>query len=142
MDQTAVQWLSRPYQIAKVIRRKRETIEELRNSLLPAGIRYDRDRVQTSPEDPILRVESRIDELEREVESLIAERAQSIADVSYAIESLDDERTKQVAHCRYVKQMQIRAIASTLYMDDATVYRHLKSTKKQVNEMLRGRARF
>lgn len=125
-----------------MIRRKRDTIEELRNSLLPAGIRYDRDRVQTSPDDPILRVEARIDELEREVEELIKSRAQSIAEVADAIEGLDDERTKQVAHCRYVKQMQISAIAMVLYMDDSTVYRHLQSTKRQINERLRGHARF
>ncbi len=44
----------------------RRHIEELRYSLLPSGIRYDKDKVQTSPMDQMLEVLSEIDRYERE----------------------------------------------------------------------------
>ena len=44
----------------------RRHIEELRYSLLPSGIRYDKDKVQTSPIDQMLEVLSEIDRYERE----------------------------------------------------------------------------
>lgn len=124
-----------------MIRRKRDTIEELRNSLLPAGIRYDVDKVQTSPEDSILRVEARIDEIERDVQLLIVERAEALADVAQTIEGLDDELVRQVTHCRFVKGMQVSAISSVLYCAERTVYRCLRSAKRQINSMLIDRDR-
>lgn len=44
----------------------RRHIEELRYSLLPSGIRYDKDKIQTSPMDQMLEVLSEIDRYERE----------------------------------------------------------------------------
>lgn len=44
----------------------RRHIEELRYSLLPSGIRYDKDKVQTSPMDQMLEALSEIDHYERE----------------------------------------------------------------------------
>ena len=44
----------------------RRHIEELRYCLLPSGIRYDKDKVQTSPMDQMLEVLSEIDRYERE----------------------------------------------------------------------------
>lgn len=53
----------------------RRHIEELRYSLLPSGIRYDKDKIQTSPMDQMLEALSEIDHYERErlkvVETLI-----------------------------------------------------------------------
>lgn len=43
----------------------RRHIEELRLSLLPSGIRYDKDKVQTSPLDQMLEALSEIDHYER-----------------------------------------------------------------------------
>lgn len=44
----------------------RRHIEELRYSLLPSGIRYDKDKIQTSPMDQMLEALSEIDHYERE----------------------------------------------------------------------------
>ena len=46
------------------IRQLEERIEELRMSLLPSAIRYDKPQIQTSPEDPMLKIEAEISELE------------------------------------------------------------------------------
>ncbi len=46
------------------IRQYEERITELRMSLLPGAIRYDKPNVQTSPDDQMLKIEARIDEIE------------------------------------------------------------------------------
>ena len=44
-----------------------ERVEALRLSLLPCGIRYDRDKVQNTPSDQMTEVMAKIDEAEREL---------------------------------------------------------------------------
>ena len=44
-----------------------ERVEALRLSLLPCGIRYDRDKVQNSPSDQMTETMAKIDDVEREL---------------------------------------------------------------------------
>ena len=44
-----------------------EKVEALRLSLLPCGIRYDRDKVQNSPSDQMIETMTKIDDVEREL---------------------------------------------------------------------------
>ena len=44
-----------------------ETVDELKYSLLPSGIRYDTLKVQTSPDDSMSRVMAEVDEYERKI---------------------------------------------------------------------------
>lgn len=44
-------------------------IKALQLSLLPSGIRYDTDRVQTSPTDKMVEVASQVDALERKMKA-------------------------------------------------------------------------
>ena len=48
-----------------IIRRKETQRDELRACLLPGAIRYDRDRVQSTPTDKMADVIARVDELDR-----------------------------------------------------------------------------
>ena len=59
----------------KTVRNERADIEtlqlrikELQLSLLPRGIRYDSDKVQTSPSDQMLEVAAKVDALERKMQ--------------------------------------------------------------------------
>lgn len=45
-------------------------IRALEFSLLPSGIRYDQDKVQTSPEDQTSKVVTQIDRLERQADEM------------------------------------------------------------------------
>ena len=44
-----------------------ETVDELKYSLLPSGIRYDTLKVQTSPDDSMSRVMAEVDEYEKKI---------------------------------------------------------------------------
>ena len=57
--------------LRKKEKRLREQIEDLRFSLLPSGITYDKEKVQTSPEDTTLNTFARLDELEGELRQIV-----------------------------------------------------------------------
>lgn len=59
-------YLGRVRNLIRKEQKLRQHIEELRLSLLPSGIRYDKDKVQTSPLDQMLEALSEIDHYERE----------------------------------------------------------------------------
>ena len=58
-------YLGRVRNLIRKEQKLRRHIEELRYSLLPSGIRYDKDKVQTSPLDQMLETLSEIDHYER-----------------------------------------------------------------------------
>lgn len=58
-------YLGRVRNLIRKEQKLRQHIEELRLSLLPSGIRYDKDKVQTSPLDQMLEALSEIDQYER-----------------------------------------------------------------------------
>ena len=79
-----------------IIRRKETQRDELRACLLPGAIRYDRDRVQSTPTDKMADVIARVDELDREIEQLRREKATLVIEISDAIEKLEDDNEKTV----------------------------------------------
>ena len=64
---TAKEYLQRIRSERLEIVQLQETVDELIYSLLPSGIRYDTLKVQTSPDDPIVRVMAEVDEYERKI---------------------------------------------------------------------------
>ena len=64
---TAKEYLQRIRSERLEIVQLQETVDELIYSLLPSGIRYDTLKVQTSPDDPMVRVMSEVDEYERKI---------------------------------------------------------------------------
>lgn len=64
---TAKEYLQRIRSERLEIVQLQETVDELIYSLLPSGIRYDTLKVQTSPDDPMVRVMAEVDEYERKI---------------------------------------------------------------------------
>ena len=65
-------FLMGPYHKRLEIQRKESLIAELRSCLLPGAIRYDADKVQSSPGDQLSEVMAKIDEMERQVGASLA----------------------------------------------------------------------
>ena len=93
------------------IRRKQLQYDELKSCLLPEAIRYDVDRVQSSAEDPMGRIFSELDDLERQIAELKAEKAGLISLVAGAIEQLEDDFEKTVLAEFYIGRMWRRRSA-------------------------------
>jgi hypothetical protein len=52
--------------------------DELESCLLPAAIRYDKDKVQTSPDDTISKIVAEISELETQMKAILLAKAERI----------------------------------------------------------------
>ena len=117
------EYLQFPRELERTISRLAMVRDELEASLLPGGIRYDTDRVQTSPEDRLPDVIGRIVELEDQIESLQAEKARAIMRISEAIEQLEDGGQKSVLTAYYIRRMPMRKIAESLNYSEQWAYK-------------------
>lgn len=97
-----------------IIRRKETQRDELRACLLPGAIRYDRDRVQSTPTDKMADVIVRVDELDREIEQLRREKASLVIEISDAIETLEDDNEKTVLTEFYIARAPMTEVANAI----------------------------
>ena len=96
------------------IKRLERIIESLRFSLLPGAIRYDKDRVNTSPEDSTTELFARIDEYERELKSEQQKMAKVVLTVDDALKKMADTRERVVLAEYYIGRVPISNIADGL----------------------------
>ena len=88
--------------IDRKIRRKKLQLEALRASLLPSGIRYDVDRVQTTPQDKVADVMAEIDEITNEIVRLHIKRADAVLRIEKAIDSVEGEAVREAMTAYYL----------------------------------------
>ena len=93
----------------KTVRNERADIEtlqlrikELQLSLLPRGIRYDRDKVQTSPSDQMLEVASKVDALERKMQAKLVKLNQDMVRAMEIVQSMPTPEYRQLLTLRYL----------------------------------------
>ena len=123
--QDTYDFLLGPRRIADAIWRKDLRRQELRSCLLPSGIAYDGDRVQTSPEDSMARVMAEVDELDQQIDTLRRFMAMEILRISRAIDRLDDPREATVLDAFYLGRKSMQEIAEGTV--DEQVMRALKA---------------
>lgn len=75
---------------------KQMQIAQIRSSLLPSGIRYDVDKVQTSPSDQISEVMARADEIDRRIAADVDAMQEDLFKAMDMIDALEDSRERQV----------------------------------------------
>lgn len=112
---TGYDYMMRPRRLELRIRRICLQIEELESCLLPQGIRYDKDKVQTSPEDQLSKVAARILELEKVRDQMIRERALLILEVQDSIDTLDSEPERLVLEAYFLSRMSMVSIAEMMH---------------------------
>lgn len=124
------------YKVFKVLGRVRSLLkrksairaraEELRLSLLPSGITYDRDRVQTSPKERIVETMAKIDELDREYRDITADMMKYKQEMTEWFLVLP-EREREVLTLYYVDCKGIRYISDTMQITERHVFRLRKN---------------
>nr|DAE46731.1 MAG TPA: Protein of unknown function (DUF1492) [Caudoviricetes sp.] len=119
-----------------IIRRKEMQRDELRDCLLPGAVRYDRDKVQSSPTDKMADVMARVDELDREIEQLKLEKAQAIIEISDIIEKLDNDKEKAVLTAFYIKAASMEAVAGIVCYSVRHTYLLRKQGVEHLKEVL------
>lgn len=116
-------WLSRPRALDSKIRRLESKIEELRTCLEPNAIRYDVDRVNTSPDDMTSKIFAEIDEAERMCHELRLQKAAVIFEINKAIENLSNDSVKDVLNGFYIAKKKMPDIARELNYELSWCYR-------------------
>ena len=133
MKDEVYEFLTMPKKTKLQIRSKQMQIEDLRLQMLPGAVRYDKDIVQSSPEDPMMKFIVRVDELERAIEGLKQRYVDEQKMISEAIEMLEDEREQVVLIGRYVSGDSYDEIAAELFLSVDRVFQIHRSA---VNNMV------
>jgi len=105
------------------IRRLKIRRMELMSCLEPGSMRYDQDRVQTSPKDTVATIFAEVDVLDREIEALQEQRAATVIEVSNAIEQMEDDREKTVLAMFFLERRRMEEIASEMHYSMQHAYR-------------------
>lgn len=114
-----------------IIRRK---IEEAELALLPSGIRYDRDKVQASPDDPMTKLAVKLDRYEAELRkhqaALLAKRTKAFRMVS----QLTDSTQRQVLELYFLGGRRIRMweVAQIIGYSEQSTYRIYKDALRNL----------
>ena len=122
MKDEVYEFLTMPKKTKLQIRSKQMQIEDLRLQMLPGAVRYDKDIVQSSPEDPMMKFIVRLDELERDIEGLKQRYVDEQKMISEAIEMLEDKREQVVLIGRYVSGDSYDEIAAELFLSVGRVF--------------------
>lgn len=119
-----------------IIRRKETQRDELRACLLPGAVRYDRDKVQSTPTDKMCDVMARVDELDREIEQLRREKASLIIEIGDAIEKLEDDNEKTVLTEFYIARAPMTQAADAINYSVRRAYDFRKRGVIHLGEVL------
>ena len=134
MKDEVYEFLTMPKKTKLQIRSKQMQIEDLRLQMLPGAVRYDKDIVQSSPEDPMMKFIVRLDELERDIEGLKQRYVDEQKLISEAIEMLEDKREQVVLIGRYVSGDSYDEIAAELFLSVDRVFQiHRSAVDKMVD---------
>lgn len=77
-------------------------IKELQLSLLPSGIRYDTDKVQTSPSDKMIEVAAKVDALERQMQKKLTALNADMIKAIAIVQSMPTPEYRQLLTLRYL----------------------------------------
>ena len=102
-----------------------EAIERVRSRLDIKGISYDKDKVQSSPEDMMPDMIAGLITLEEKNERKRDELVYMLDIISRQIDGMDDVLDKKILYKRYVKGMSLLSIAKEMsYSYDHIRHRH------------------
>lgn len=81
---------------SKELDRMNDRIVEAELTLLPSAIRYDADKVQTTPDDPMLRMIAEVDSLKGDLAVRVERLTKRRRKAYDMIDTLEDSRHRQV----------------------------------------------
>lgn len=128
-------FLLSPRRIADEIWRKDIRRQELRACLLPAAITYDKDRVQTTPEDNMAETMAEVADLDAEIEILRRRRARQIRLISRALDQLEDGREKAILEAYYIGRKSMNEIAEHMSYSLQHTYRLKRDGVENMRKM-------
>ena len=93
------------------IRKKQENLDELRAMATSMTVSYDKERVQTSPEDRLSNLMCKIIMLENEIDGLVDDYADEKQRAKLRIYQVEREEWQNVLYAHYIERKTFREIA-------------------------------
>ena len=106
--------------------------DALESCLLPAAIRYDKDKVQTSPDDTMSKVISEIADLEKEMSRVLKCKAQQVERIDKALKSLESEEERTALTMRYINRVSVSEIAEAMGYSEQRIYQFMNKGGAQI----------
>jgi DNA-directed RNA polymerase specialized sigma subunit len=110
--------------------------DELESCLLPAAIRYDKDKVQSSPEDPMSKIVAEVMELEKEMKRVQLNKSRQIAKIDKAISQLESDEERTALTMRYINRKAVKEIAEEMGYSEARIYQFMDMGGAQIAKRL------
>lgn len=111
---------------------KQAQIKDLRLMMLPSGIRYDKDSVQSSPKDPMLQFIEKLSDLEEELHKLEKDYTRQYTDVEKLVKTLDDPRLEEIITLRYLVCYEPKEIAAAMGYAESWVHKLHRDAIKEL----------
>lgn len=111
--------------------------DELENCLLPAAIRYDKDKVQTSAEDPMSKICAEITDLESRMNLLQYQKAKRIDEIDRVLSSLESDEMKTALTMRYINRITVSDIAEAMGYAVPTIYKFMNQGGEHIAKSIR-----
>lgn len=133
----AYKFLFKPRVLTLKIKRKQTQVEELESCLLPSGIRYDRDKIQTSPEDKLPDIVGRITAIQKEIDALKIEKYEAINSIMGEINLLPSELQQTILTERFIGMMPMADIGESVNYSTSRAYQIMQSGIVQIGRHLK-----
>lgn len=111
--------------------------DELESCLLPAAIRYDKDKVQTSPEDTISKIVAEINELENKMNRVQLAKSKQIEKIYKAVSSLESDEETTALSMRFINRRPVTEIAEAMGYAESTIYKFMNHGAEQIAKSIR-----
>lgn len=111
--------------------------DELESCLLPAAIRYDKDKVQSSPEDAISKIIAEVAELEKEMNRVQLRKSVQIAKIDKAINTLTSDEERTALTMRYINRVPVPDIAEAMGYSVQRIYQFMDKGGAQIAKHLK-----
>ena len=109
--------------------------DELETCLLPGAIRYDKDKVQASPDDQMSKICAEIHDLELEMAKVQRRKFVQIEKIERAVNTLaDEERTALTM--RYINRVSVSDIAEAMGYSETRIYQFMDKGGAQIAKRL------
>ena len=106
--------------------------DELESCLLPGAIRYDRDKVQTSPDDPMSKIVAEVNELEKEMSQIQIAKSKRVEEIYKDIRSVALEEERTALTMRFVNRISVSDIAEQMGYSEKRIYQFMDQGAAQL----------
>ena len=106
--------------------------DELQSCLMPSGIRYDKERVQSSPDDAMAKICAEIDHLEKQMDQLALDKSRRIDEIIRAINKLQSEEERTALTMRFINRKPVSQIAEAMGYAEPTIYKFMNQGAEQI----------